>query len=56
MNDPGDYYARKERQAHSIASDLSYHRATCHACDHGRWCLIGRNLERELDQARHVGD
>lgn len=54
MDNPGDYYDRKREEAEAIQQELSRHRFD--ECLGDPFCKTCKKLERELEQARYVGD
>lgn len=55
--DPGDYYENKRREAEAVQAALNRHQVIRdHHPGSGWLCRRCRELERQLEQARYVGD
>jgi hypothetical protein len=52
--DPGDYYENKRREADAVRAEMTRHELDeCRSIVH---CVRCKELERQLERARYVGD
>lgn len=54
MNDPGDYYRRKQKEVDDAQFELAYHELN--ECKGDYFCKRCSALKAKLELARYVGD